>query len=149
MFCALIVRIVPLAWNPVKELKDPKIAERIIDRFVVESGEGIERTLMSQGLNKAPLSVESGEGIERLIKLSRYLRAFSKVESGEGIESPSRACGSRSDSKLVESGEGIESPWRVEGGAVVDVRQWNPVKELKEGIDLTGLEVTGSFCGIR
>ena len=50
-------------WNPVKELKVVDDTDAAEPSLVVESGEGIERELLSGDVT-AFVHVESGEGIE-------------------------------------------------------------------------------------
>ena len=57
----------------------------------MESGEGIERSLLVLAAAMTNAPVESGEGIESSVMAARTHSTSSPVESGEGIESPERA----------------------------------------------------------
>ena len=53
------------SWNPVKELKVMFLVDKdFLTVLVVESGEGIERTVGRFNEDSIPAKVESGEGIE-------------------------------------------------------------------------------------
>jgi len=76
-------------WNPVKELKgDLRVEE--LQRFgqFVESGEGIESCLNSDGWQEIEALVESGEGIESVNRRTRTATTQSKWNPVKELKDP-------------------------------------------------------------